>query len=240
MTDPWYKKLYEHFPGYDEEPYVQNTEREVEFIEGMLGSDASRWILDVGCGTGRHVLSLARRGYGVVGLDLSESMVGRGRARAREEGLHVDFVVGDARGLPFDEGFDAALILCEGGFSLMETDRMDRAILQGVARVLRPEGMLIMTAPHAAFMMAHEPEEGVFDLVTLREHFEIETKDAEERKRTLRASQRYYTCPELRWLLEEASFGSVEFFAVTAEGFSLKAAPSPDHFEVGAVARLSD
>lgn len=238
MSEPWYETLYEHFPDYDEEPYVQNTEREVDFIERELEVEPSTKILDVGCGTGRHTLSLARRGYNVVGLDLSEYMVRRGHAAARQNGAGASFVVGDARRLPFREGFGAALILCEGGFSLMESDAMDRMIVHGVARTLRPGGMLIMTAPHAAFMIAHEPEEGVFDLVTLRESFEIEMEDQQGRKQRLWATQRYYTCPELRRLLEDAGFGSIRFFAVTSEGFSGETPLSREHFEIGAVARL--
>jgi ubiquinone/menaquinone biosynthesis C-methylase UbiE len=240
MSEPWYRKLYEYFPDYDDEPYVQNTEQEVDFIERELEVDRGERILDVGCGTGRHTFSLAQRGYPVVGLDLSESMVRRGRARAREEGLDVGFVVGDARALPFGGSFDTALILCEGGFSLMETDAMDRRILEETARVLGPQGRLIMTAPHAAFMIAHESDEGAFNLVTLREGFEIETKDVEGTEHTLEASQRYYAGPELRWMLQDAGFESIQFFAVTPEGFSLETRPSRDHFEIGVVARLSE
>ncbi|MFW6136021.1 MAG: class I SAM-dependent methyltransferase, partial [Chloroflexota bacterium] len=175
ITPLWYEALYDHFPDYDEEPYAQNTVDEVDFVERQIDHDRSKRILDVGCGTGRHALELARRGYDVVGVDLSASMIDQGREVARAEGVDVTFTVGDARALPYDADFDVALVLCEGGFSLMETDAMDRLILQNVARALRPGGELLMTAPHAAFPIAHEPEEGTFDLVTFRETFEIET-----------------------------------------------------------------
>lgn len=235
----WYEALYDHFPDYDEEPYVQNTMDEVDFVERQIDNNGSKRILDVGCGTGRHSLELARRGYDVVGVDLSAHMVAQGRAIARAEGLDVTLTVGDARALPYESCFDVVLMLCEGGFSLMETDEMDRLILQNVGRALRPGGKLIMTAPHAAFLIAHEPEEGDLDLVTFRETFEIETTDEEGRTETWQASQRYYTCPELNWLLTDAGFEAVAFFAVTNTGYTRNQVPSRDHFELGAVATKS-
>lgn len=232
----WYEELYRHFPDYDDEPYVQNTASEVDFIEGEIEGDRSMEILDVGCGTGRHALELARRGYDVVGVDLSPSMIEQGRRAARTEGLEVTFAVGDARALAWEADFDVALMLCEGAFSLMESDAMDRLILENVARALRPRGRLVMTAPHAAFMIAHQTGEDAFDLVTFREAFEIETTDEGGRTRTLQATQRYYTCPELRLLLRAAGFTSTEFFAVTEGGYSREQAVSQDQFEIGALA----
>lgn len=242
MTRRWYEELYDYFPDYDDEPYVQNTEAEVDFIEDELGDDHSSpkrsvRILDIGCGTGRHALELVRRRYRVVGLDLSESMVRQGQGAARREGVTVDLVVGDARELPLGEAVDTALVLCEGGFSLMESDAMDRLIVEGAARALRPGGALIMTAPHAAFMFAHPPDGGGFDLVTCRETFEIESIDREGRTTTLQGTQRAYTCPELKGLLRRAGFDSVQFFAVTDAGFSRNAAITRDQFEVGVTAR---
>ena len=87
MAGPWYIELYRYFPDYDREPYVQNTAQEVEFIEREIGHDRSKLILDVDCGTGRHALELARRGYRVVGVDLSESLLAQGRKMAEAEGL---------------------------------------------------------------------------------------------------------------------------------------------------------
>jgi ubiquinone/menaquinone biosynthesis C-methylase UbiE len=236
MTDRWYKVLYDHFPDYDEEPYVQNTDAEVDFIEREL-KDAEAWILDVGCGTGRHALELARRGFDIVGLDLSESMVAQGRDRAREEELDVSFVVADARALPFAEAFRAALILCEGGFSLLESDAGDRAIIENVARVLKPGGRLLMTAPHAAFIIVHPSEEGAFDLATLRETFQIEAVDEAGGTMELEGSQRYYTCPELKALLRAAGFDAVRCFAVRGDGFTWETPLSRDHFEIGVTAK---
>jgi len=62
----WYEELFENYArGYDREQFTQGTLQEVEFIEQELGCDRSLKVLDVGCGTGRHAIELARRGYPV-------------------------------------------------------------------------------------------------------------------------------------------------------------------------------
>lgn len=244
MPKPWYVELYRHFPDYDQEPYTQGTQGEVDFIEQEIGHDRSKTILDVGCGTGRHALELSRRGYKVVGFDLSESLLSRGREKAQAENLDVTFIAGDARTLDFEAQFDVALSICEGAFSLMETDEMHLLILKNVTRALKspaptegkPGGKFILTAPNAAFMLPQDSGEGTFDPVTFRETFTLERTGADGSKKILHCTQRYYTCPELRWLLHQAGFRIVEFFAVTEAGFDRQVKPSKDHFEIGVIA----
>ena len=57
----------------------------------------------------------------------------------------------DARALPFDAEFDAAICLCQGAFGLMTADGDDEAVLAGIARALRPGGRLALTAFNAYF-----------------------------------------------------------------------------------------
>ena len=236
MLKPWYEALYENFENYDDEPYTQATLAEVDFIEQQLANKTTTRILDVGCGTGRHSLELARRGYLVLGLDLSEELLAQGRKQAQTEDLDVEFVHGDARALGFQAEFDLALILCEGGFSLVETDAMDRQILTGAARALRPGGMLMLTAPSAVFMLANQPDNGDFDPLTLRETFELETQDQQGKPKTLQCSQRYYTYPELALMVAVSGFEEIDFFAVTTEGYTRRETLSKEHFELGVTA----
>jgi 2-polyprenyl-3-methyl-5-hydroxy-6-metoxy-1,4-benzoquinol methylase len=236
MGKPWYEELYRDFADYDQEPYTQGTQGQVDFIERIIGYDRSKRILDVGCGAGRHALELSRRGYPVVGIDLSPSMLEQGRKIAAAEQLTVEFVQGDARRMVFNEEFDVAVILCEGAFSLVETDEMDRMILVQVAQALRPGGVLVMTAPNAAHMLAQGQSAGAFDPVTLRETFTLEKTDSQGIRQLLECTQRYYTCPELGWMLKDAGFGDIEFFAVRGSSFERHGRPSPTDFEFGVIA----
>ncbi|GAB2626395.1 class I SAM-dependent methyltransferase [Streptomyces capparidis] len=67
-------------------------------------------VLDVGCGSGEHVLYLASRGHRVTGVDFSATAVERGRRKAAERGLHVEFAVGDATRLDgLEDRFDTVI-----------------------------------------------------------------------------------------------------------------------------------
>ncbi|MBN2554322.1 MAG: methyltransferase domain-containing protein [Anaerolineales bacterium] len=94
MARAWYQALYEHFDGYDEEPYTQCTADEVDFLEVILNQRHWGTVLGIGCGTGRHALELARRGYKVTGVDLSEAMIDQGKKQAEQEGLAIHFLAG--------------------------------------------------------------------------------------------------------------------------------------------------
>lgn len=81
-------------------------------IAGFLGPLQGRTVLDVGTGTGRAAIGLARRGARVTGVDASPQMLRVARTRAAEAGAEAVFDVGDAHRLAFpDRAFDAAVSL---------------------------------------------------------------------------------------------------------------------------------
>jgi ubiquinone/menaquinone biosynthesis C-methylase UbiE len=76
----------------------------------FLGGVKQVHILDLGTGTGRAAMALARRGAVVTGVDASSEMLSVARRRAAEEGLSIEFTEGDAHALVFpDRAFDAAV-----------------------------------------------------------------------------------------------------------------------------------
>src|SRR4030043_331270 len=98
----WYEALFEDYgKKYDEESFTKGTLGECDFIEKELNYNKSLRILDVGCGTGRHSIQLARRGYQITGVDLSESQLKRAREKAKEQGIKIVLEKHDARNLPF-------------------------------------------------------------------------------------------------------------------------------------------
>jgi SAM-dependent methyltransferase len=103
-------------------------------------------VLELGCGTGRIALPVARSGTPLVGIDISGRMLERARARVRRarQGGKVRLVRGDIRRLPFrDEG--VALVMAPYGVLQSLVAEADlRATLEAVAAVLRPGGRLVM------------------------------------------------------------------------------------------------
>ena len=81
-------------------------------LAGYLSPLESRTILDVGTGTGRAAIALARRGAVVTGVDASEEMLAVARRRAEALGAAVSFERGDAHGLAFgNRSFDSVVCL---------------------------------------------------------------------------------------------------------------------------------
>jgi SAM-dependent methyltransferase len=110
-ADPAMAEAFEglRFSGPVGELLAESQER---VITGFLEPLEGRTILDVGTGTGRAAILLARRGAVVTGVDASAEMLAVARRRAADRGADVTFVTGDAHGLAFEDGsFDAVVCL---------------------------------------------------------------------------------------------------------------------------------
>ncbi len=247
----WYESLFANFAEtYDKEAFTQGTVGEVDFVERELGADHRKRILDIGCGTGRHAIELAKRGYSVTGFDLSESQLRRAREKAVRAGVTVEFQRRDATEPHFAEEFDAAILFCEGAFSLMETDEKNHRILVHAGKALRPGGKLLLTTLNALFPLFHSvkefyeatasgatPDKVTFDLMTFRERADFTFADDAGQSQTIQTNERYYTPAEMRWLLETAGFATVDIFGCQLGQFSREQALTPDHFEMLVVAQ---
>jgi len=69
-------------------PFTRDSLQEVDFIIDELRLPPSSRILDIGCGTGRHAVELARRGYKVTGVDISSGMLAKVE-KAAIQSIHV-------------------------------------------------------------------------------------------------------------------------------------------------------
>ncbi len=126
---------------------------EMPFIERQLEAVGARRVLDAACGTGMHAIALAKRGYEVVGADLSAGMVERARENAAGSGLAAGDTDGSAISFhvagfgelrsQVDDGFDALLCL---GNSLPHalTPEALAVTLDDFAACLRPGGLLLV------------------------------------------------------------------------------------------------
>jgi len=91
-------------------------------------------VLDACCGTGDLAIACLAEGGEVTGLDFSERMLERARAKSDQ----VEWMQGDALALPFEDGsFDAATV----GFGVRNLEDLDRGLAE-LRRVLRPGGRL--------------------------------------------------------------------------------------------------
>lgn len=245
----WYESLFEDYGRkYDNEIFTQGTIGECDFIEKEIDLNKSLKIIDIGCGTGRHSIELTKRGYKVTGIDLSESQLERAKEKAKAQNLQIDFQKHDARNLPFKNEFDLAIMLCEGAFSLMETDEMNYEILKNVAKSLKDSGKLIFTTLNGLFPLYHSVEEfcaskteegnatynrsNTFDLMTFRDHNITTVEDDFGNKKELECNERFYVPSEITWLLKTLGFKKIDIYGAKLGAFSRNDKLASEDFEM--------
>jgi 2-polyprenyl-3-methyl-5-hydroxy-6-metoxy-1,4-benzoquinol methylase len=198
---------------YDENEFTRHTGAEVDFIIAECGLSPGSAILDMGCGTGRHAVELARRGYRVTGVDIAAGMLDEARKAADAADVAVTWIEADATRFTTEERFDAAICLCGGAFGILNLDddpiAHDRAVLRAISAALEPDAPLIMTTLNAFARLRELTDEAIargdFDPLTLEETYtdEAETPAGTER---LRLKERRWLPPELIALCESAGF----------------------------------
>lgn len=194
----WERFFDAHAPIYEDNVFTKNTVREVDFLLDELLIPPGGAVLDVGCGTGRHAIELAKRGYVVTGLDLSSEMLSRAADKAKAENVHVEWVRSNATQFVFPGRYDAAVCLCEGAFGLLgqSDDPIDQplSILCNISRSLRPQAKALFTVLNGASMLRRyqnkDVAEGRFDPLTMVESSECAPQVRTARRRRSRASIR--------------------------------------------------
>lgn len=132
------------------------TRCEVDFLEQALGVGKGADIIDLGCGTGRHAVELAARGYTrVTAFDLSLPLLIRGADDSQRRGLKVNFVHGDLRELDRQEQYEAAY--CLGTSFGFFDDETNRRVLQSMCRALRVGGRLLLEVVNRDYIVRGLP-----------------------------------------------------------------------------------
>lgn len=209
MTNPWYVDYFgEDYYHFD---HHEDTDLEVDGLARLIGRPEGQGVLDLGCGYGRVSTPLRKRGYRVVGYDLSPPLL----KRARERDPAGTWVRGDMRFLPFSGRFDTVISLFNTLGYFEEEDENFR-VLRSVSEALRPDGRLVCQLVNRDYLVrrfaAQEVhrrdgrillEEREFDPVANRVHTQTTVLNGAE-KRVYASSIRVYTVTELDLLLAAA------------------------------------
>ncbi len=248
----WYVELFTNYANkYEKEIFTQGTMGEVDFIEKEINHDKNCKILDIGCGTGRHDIELAKRGYNITGIDLSHSMIEKAKENAMKTNVNIDFSVADARKPHFEDEFDLVIMLCEGGFSLMETDEMNFQILENAAKALKKGGKFIFTTLNGFYPLYHSVKDFInsnavegmsegnsFDLMTLRDKSTFEVEDDNGDLKILECNERYYVPSEIMWLLKSLNFCKINIYGCEIGNFNRNVELTADDYEMLVIAEL--
>jgi SAM-dependent methyltransferase len=194
----------------------EETRSEVDFIERVLQLPPGAQVLDVPCGTGRHSLELATRGYRVTGVDITSQLLDDARRGADELQVEVEWECRDMRDLPWEGEFDGAFCWW-GSFGYFD-ESGDRSFLEACSRVLKPGARFLVDSlvAEALFpVFAERMWRRSGDTLVLYEncydhvHGRVDTTWTlvqEGKKEMKYSSMRIYTYRELCQLLGDAGF----------------------------------
>ncbi len=191
--------------------------REVDFVEDSLGIERGGTVLDLACGTGRHAVELSRRGYEVVGFDLSLAMLARAGDEAQDRDAKLNFIQGDMREMTFDEQFDG--VYCwNTSFGYFEEEK-NAQVIDRIHRSLKSEGLLLLDVVNRDFLIRQSPSLAWFegdgcvcmdemnvDFITSRMKIKRTIMLDDGRSREIEYSLRVYSLHELGRILHEHGF----------------------------------
>jgi SAM-dependent methyltransferase len=207
---------------WDEHTSDAESDKQVTFLRREFELDKPLRILDIPCGFGRHSVRLAGDGHQVVGIDLNPGFIQRARKSAYDEGVDVDFRLGDMREIEFFEDFDRAIMLFTsiGYFA----DEENLKILKKVAQAIKPGGLFCLDTLNrdavAGFFNGYNVTERGSALAVDRCSFDpvngwiINRRVVFQggvRKETPFFTRIYNAC-EMRDLLRKAGFRDLRFF----------------------------
>jgi SAM-dependent methyltransferase len=219
---PWWEELFNDdfirtIPKFTD----AQVAAEVDFIEDSLGVATGGTMLDLGCGTGRHAIELTRRGYAVVGFDLSLALLARAGEEAQERNQKLNFVQGDMREMTFEDAFDG--IFCWGStFGFFEEEKNGQVIGR-VHKALRHGGQLLLDVACRDFIIKQAPslawfegegcvcmDEMQVDWITSRMRVKRTMMLDDGRSKEIEYSIRIYSLHELGKLLHDQGFRVAE------------------------------
>ncbi len=120
---------YEDWANYVEKVMVQNRNKPHK-------------ILEIACGTGNVTIPLAKKGYNILGLDISKDMLMIAKNKALENNINILFIEQDMIDLELEEKFDCILSMCDGINYIVDINDLMK-VFQGVYNALEDGGVFI-------------------------------------------------------------------------------------------------
>lgn len=219
---PWWEEAFDDDFLRSMSPVTnQQIIRESAFIEDRLGLQKGAVVLDLACGDGRHAIELTRRGYKVVGYDLSLPMLALASEEAEAANQKINFLHGDMREMAFESMFDG--VYCWGtSFGYFEEEK-NFSVIQRIYRALRPGGVVLLDVVNRDFIAPRQPNSAWFtgegsvcmdetnlDFITSRLKVKRTLMMEDGRTRELDYSIRLYGLNELGKVLHDAGFRVLE------------------------------
>jgi len=138
FSSKFYLELYQH---RDEE----DARWIINLLQRSIPVNTRSSVLDIACGSGRHSLELARRGFDVTGFDLSKFLISeakKGLKESKEKDLKVNFLIKDMRYFNFKNSFDIAVNIFTS-FGYFDNDEENFSVIRNVSDSLKSGGYFV-------------------------------------------------------------------------------------------------
>jgi len=197
---------------------------EVEGILKILNLPKGSRIMDLCCGYGRHSIPLAKSGFEVTGLDLSETLLRRAKKDSRKEGVKIRWRKGDMREIPFENEFDGVINIFTA-FGYFEEDRENFKVIRGVSKSLKKGGKFLMDTVNREWIIRNFLDQGWEQIK--RGTFALDERELDLSRSRIRArtlliggdkerekshSLRLYTLKEMIQMMEESGLHLLSVF----------------------------
>lgn len=141
----WWKDYFDntYLKTYIDLCSQKSTQRQVDFIMRRMGLKRGSRILDLGCGYGRHAISLAKKGIEVTAFDYSEDLLRLAKKEARRQQVSIQCVRGDMRHLHFKHRFDGVISMFTS-FGYFDNFQDNLLVIKGVSRALTKKGLFLI------------------------------------------------------------------------------------------------
>jgi SAM-dependent methyltransferase len=192
------------------------TEKEVDFIDKVVGKNGVA--LDLCCGTGRHDVLLVKKGWQIVGADLSKTLLRIAKNKMQKESASFPIVQCEMQNLPFRSEVFASVINMFTSFGYLLSEKEDLDSLMEIARALKPDGGFLLDVVNRDHLLRvfEESDLADFGIFTMEEkrsldkgkmkvtsQWQVTPKDDGE-KLVLTHELRLYTLEGLRQMLSSA------------------------------------
>jgi len=224
-----HSKYYFNHPEVWDAIRTETARKETRFLIKLFRRTGNiKTILDVGCGTGRHLEILVKNGFNGIGIDANKKLI----MYARKLFPHINFIVADMKNIKLQSKFDAIICLC-GVLHYSETNNEIKYIINSFYRLLNPGGVLVLDNINAIGFInrfkfkKHLTTKKPFNLFGLRcdvEHNIIEQKQILKEIRTIsdlktgtivqkdQTKFRLFFPEELSLYLENSGFKNIKHF----------------------------
>lgn len=155
MAQDWYKSIWTL--EIQDQSWVEETGHQVDSLIQALHLTGGERILDLACGFGRHALELAKRGFPVVGVDITPDYIALAKEQAQREKLSAEFFCMDIREISFAQEFDVVLSMADGAVGYLENEGENRKIFEAISRALKPGGKHFMDIMNGSYADTHFP-----------------------------------------------------------------------------------